>query len=275
MAVAAPLARAFRSTLILVQAVNCGAETMDCSQIRQVIRAAEVYLGNVAWWLEKRGVASEIAVETGPPARGILDVAERSRADLVVMTTHGRSGLGRWAYGSVAEAVLARSPVPVLLVRCHAIEHTLRWDVAPTRVLVPLDGSALAEESLPHALALNQIGNGTIILVRALTTGLPTERRQAEAYLTALAGSLRARGVAVETVVRAGPAGDAILDETRVASADLVAIATRGLTGCGHSTQGEVAADVLLRSETLVLLVPPVGARAIDRVDRPATAPPR
>ena len=76
--------------------------------------------------------------------RTICDATGELQAGLVVMTTHGRSGLGRWLYGSVADQVLRRTDVPVLLVPAAGDRA---WAAGTLRqILVPLDGSALAEE---------------------------------------------------------------------------------------------------------------------------------
>ena len=96
------------------------------------------------------------AVPYAAAAEGILTEIDVQSADLVVMCTHGRSGLGRWIFGSVAEEVLAHSPVPVLLVRPTGTPVTLSAEPGKFRLLVPLDGSAFAEAALPHAAKLAQ-----------------------------------------------------------------------------------------------------------------------
>ena len=83
----------------------------------------------------------------GEAAEVIFATAKATRANLIVMSTEGRGGLGRVLYGSVADDVLRRVPVPVLLVSPRCTES---WD-KPQRVLVPLDGSSLAAEALRPA----------------------------------------------------------------------------------------------------------------------------
>ena len=82
------------------------------------------------------------------------------------MTTHGRGALGRWAFGSVADQVTRRSPVPVLVVRpAETVE-----EAAPAiqRLVVPLDGSTLAEEAVPVAQSLAQRLNVPVHLLTAI-----------------------------------------------------------------------------------------------------------
>jgi nucleotide-binding universal stress UspA family protein len=81
-----------------------GAETRD-------------YLAGMAARLEEEGLQVGAAVRFGDVAAEVLHHAEASEADLIVMATHGRSGLGRWVYGSVADHVLRHATMPVLLVR--------------------------------------------------------------------------------------------------------------------------------------------------------------
>jgi nucleotide-binding universal stress UspA family protein len=100
--------------------------------------------------LRGAGVDAAAEIVFAETVAGILGTAYAARASLIAMSTHGRSGLGRWLYGSVAEGVLRSASVPVLLYRAQGIAVP---DVTPMRqgrhVLVPLDGSILAEQVLP------------------------------------------------------------------------------------------------------------------------------
>jgi len=77
---------------------------------------AKDYLAKVAADLKKSGVATETAIVSGQPAEVILDYAKQNQVALIIMSTHGRSGVSRWAFGSVADRVLRHSVVPVLIV---------------------------------------------------------------------------------------------------------------------------------------------------------------
>jgi nucleotide-binding universal stress UspA family protein len=80
-------------------------------------RDAEEYLAPIAIELASRGVDVRAEVRAGPPVEQILAVAREAGADLIAMTTHGRAGLDRLLFGSVAEAVLRRADVPVFVIR--------------------------------------------------------------------------------------------------------------------------------------------------------------
>lgn len=80
-------------------------------------RQAERYLGRIARKLEAKGIKVRTAVLFWPPAEAIASYAEQKGADIIVMSSHGRSGPSRWAYGSVADKVLRGSCIPVLMIR--------------------------------------------------------------------------------------------------------------------------------------------------------------
>ena len=127
--------------------------------------------------LLERHADSCASLETavGDPAEQILRVAKDLNVGLIVMTTHGRGALGRWAFGSVADAVTRTSPVPVFVVHPQDGDS----EVAPViqRVVVPLDGSPLAEEALPTAMSLVRRLHVPVHLVTAIdvTKILPVE----------------------------------------------------------------------------------------------------
>src|SRR5262249_17655211 len=141
------LARSGGARLLLVRAALAhtvpGADP-TADQVRAVAEA-ETYLADVVGRLKGAKIV-ETAVFYGRPVEAILEEVELRRVDLIVMATHGRSGLGRWLYGSVAEAVVSRSPAPVLLVRAGPGKPTNVAVAAGPRAIVPLDGSAFAEE---------------------------------------------------------------------------------------------------------------------------------
>jgi nucleotide-binding universal stress UspA family protein len=118
---------------------------------RMLERQAHEYLQKAEATLRGDQPQARLEVTRGNPAVEILRVAAEQGIELIAMTTHGRGALGRWVFGSVADRVARSSPVPVLLVRPSEDEPQ---SVAIRRLVVPLDGSALAEEALPTAQAL-------------------------------------------------------------------------------------------------------------------------
>lgn len=107
-------------TVVLLRAAEAPA-TLNADPIDMqvtAVRSAETYLAGVAPRVKELGVANvDTSVWYGPPVEAIVDAARYRHADLIVMSTHGRSGLGRLVMGSVAESVLRSTTTPILLVR--------------------------------------------------------------------------------------------------------------------------------------------------------------
>jgi len=76
---------------------------------------AKSYLSKVANSLKKEGIAAQTAIVSGRPDEKILDYATENQVDLIIMSTHGRSGVSRWTFGSIADSILRHSTVPVLI----------------------------------------------------------------------------------------------------------------------------------------------------------------
>jgi nucleotide-binding universal stress UspA family protein len=117
---AVQLAKAQRGTVVLMRAAAApwlAGEAVVDAQVA-IVREAEEYLGALADRLRADGSGEvDTSVWYGAPATSIVDAAKSQRADLIVMTSHGRSGLGRLILGSVAESVLRGTMTPILLVR--------------------------------------------------------------------------------------------------------------------------------------------------------------
>ncbi|MBI4506345.1 MAG: universal stress protein [Chloroflexi bacterium] len=281
LALAQILAQATGARLVLVRAA--WAQTMpgiDSGEAQlHALSEAQTYLGNAAAHLAEHGLAIETAVPYAPAPDGILVEAGLRRADLIVMSTHGRSGLGRWVYGSVAEAVLRKSPVPVLLVQPTATVETLLTRELRPALLVPLDGSRFAEAALPHAIALARALGGRIVLVRVhvppravpelalVAPGVDEEADQqgrlaAETYLAEVVERLRRERLRPQAVLQTGPAAEGILEGARAARAGVIVMATHGRTGLERLLFGSVATEVLHRSVLPLLLVRPAAVES-------------
>lgn len=86
------------------------------------LKAAQEYLDKIKAQLSKEGLNVEAKVLTGKPAETITDFAQRNRVDLIALATHGRSGISRWVFGSVADKLVRSSSAPVLLIRPQGFE---------------------------------------------------------------------------------------------------------------------------------------------------------
>lgn len=111
------------------------------------------YVAQVAERDTLAGVEVETRTDVGWPAWTILTVAKEDESDLIIMTSHGRTGLSRWFLGSVAEKVIRHAHIPVLLLRDQPLREVFD-EKHPLRVLIPLDGSPASEAVLEPALQL-------------------------------------------------------------------------------------------------------------------------
>ena len=128
------LARERRAKLLLVRAAEAHRLPMADPTEAQVaaVRDGEQYLAGVRDRILRASVADvDVSVWYGPPAEAIVEAAQYRKADLIVMSSHGRSGLGRLVLGSVAETVLRSTAVPILLIRPGAAPLDTPFGDAP------------------------------------------------------------------------------------------------------------------------------------------------
>ena len=222
--------------------------------------------------------------DEGRPADVICRRVREVNADLVVMTSHGRTGLSRAWMGSVADEVVRNATVPVLMLRAHE-ERSAREEVTPfTRILVALDGSAEADAILGPALAMAQCTGAGLTLARvvhpipilifdpvmpAMPTSIVDEDGTAElatqvrAELTAFAEFVERKSglrVGVEVVVNEN-AAEALMQLAAATRADLIALTTHG-RGASRMVIGSVTDRVLRGSQLPLLLFHPAGVNA-------------
>jgi nucleotide-binding universal stress UspA family protein len=257
------LARDYDADLLLVRALRpLGSAEAEV----EAQEDAEGYLRAVAGRLHARGLSVTWKVWYDEPARAIADAARYNDVGLIVMSTHGRGGVNRLLFGSVAETLVRQAPVPVLLVRGE-----LSWQPGDLgRILVPLDGSELSEAVLPVVERLAEPFDFAIELLRAiepippyaaaeLTSSITEdigrlEREDAEAYLAKVAAPLEAKGCRVKAMVALAPAVDAILSAAQEGRVGLIAMTTHGRSGIGRLLLGSVAERVLRTARAPVLL---------------------
>lgn len=193
----------------------------DTAEQDAVARAgAARYLQEIASWLgEGRADDRRVVVLDGSPALAIADYADRVDADLIVMTTHGRTGVERRRLGSVASVVAHHARCPVLLARGEAGEYVPRH-VPLEHILVAVDGTERAEDVATLALRLGALGHPSFRIVHTLSPALvprlahagaagdvALEERErqsgakAESHVCGIAGRLRTAGLRAEVLV--------------------------------------------------------------------------
>jgi len=211
------------------------------------------YLNGVAGDLRDAGIRVSTAVLHGSFAPHIVDEAENEPDTLIAMCSHGRSGLTRWLRGSVTDKILHVTKDPLLIVRAKS-GPSRPAEANIKTIIVPLDGSALAEQILPHAGTIAVAMESQVILVTVTSDDVPDAA--AADCLRRSAEKLRQAGVSSveERVVRGAPAAE-IVDLAHQVPDSLVAMTTYGRSGVGRWLMGSVADRVVRDSESPVLVI--------------------
>ena len=275
--VASALAERLRAELRLVHAHRLAVvdELTHYGMAGEAARStAEHYMLGIADRLRAGGSTNVSAtVVDGHPADAIAAHAAETRADLIVMASHGRTGASRFWLGSVADAVIRSASTPVLMVRGQAAPPSGAHVPLFSRILVPLDGSTAAEAIVPHAVTIAKLSGGEVHLLRVEE---PAESLRTSVWVLAqepddLADRLARADHDLHTLIdrfepdwgpvkptaeaRAGRrAGDTIVEVASERAADLIAMTTHG-RGASRMMVGSVADKVLRGTQCSVLLV--------------------
>jgi nucleotide-binding universal stress UspA family protein len=301
--VAARLARASGGSVVLLRAVIMHIEfwhslvpepRLGQTVVDADLADTEKYLASITTTPALDGVPTETVVLFGPPASTILSVAHSSHADLIVLCSHGYTGMTHWVLGSVAEKVVRHAPIPVFVLReggpVPAGPHP---DAArPLRVLVPLDGSSHAKTAIEPAAnliaALAAPAQGALHLVRVVKpVASESEEKgpeggeqflhKAKRYLSSTVEHLREGllapvvadlklpvtwSVAVDTdvaeaIIRVAENGEDAEGAGVFGGCDLIAMATHGYSGIQHWAMGSITERVLSATKLPLLIVHP------------------
>jgi nucleotide-binding universal stress UspA family protein len=299
---------------VVTTTINGAWVTMESPQLMQdayeLDRArATDYLTAIAQSPDLIRIELNLEVLAGGPAQAILSAADSNKVDLIVICSHGYTGLKRWALGSVAQKVARNSPVPVLVLResGNLPADSYKRDVQPLQALVPLDGSSLAEMALIPAgqlsAALSAPAHGALHLVRVLP--LPSMYEygqddrlaeakkqgmlQAHAYLAAVEQKLRegsladlklqvTSSVVVDTDVAGALIGVAEVSEDMediegFKACGAIAMATHGRSGPKRWMMGSVTERVLSATKLPLLIVRPLEMMDKSHVTSHAATP--
>ena len=284
----------------LARAVNGSLILLHASTGRALDRAPNAEIDTIldqewrAEQLTQAGVTASARAVEGDAGPSIVQAVADLNADLIVMSTHGRGGVGRVVYGSTADYLLHHVSAPILVLPPHGKRA---WpSERPLRILIPLDGSPFAEEAIAPAVKLAQALSAEVWLLRSAEerVGLdalgfayaepaaPADLDAARRYLEQIAAPLRQQGHAVTVAAEAGKPDDAIERLVARESLDLVVMATHGQGGLGRLLLermaqvvtagriplrlGSVTAAIIRRLSTPVLLVCP---ECVSRQDTP------
>jgi len=244
----------------------------------------QAYLDGVARRLREKVSPTPLTLETalleGDVVAALTDHARAGSVDLVVMATHARGAFARFWLGSVADDLVSELTAPVLLIRPGEGKPDLTREADLKTIVVPLDGSELAERAAWRAAEMARLFDADLALVRVNRPGLTSaylpegisgdavnvavdearqieqeEGEEARRYLEEVAAMLAVRGVRCRTdvLVQARPA-EGILTEARECHAGMIAIETHARRGLARLFLGSVAEEVMRRAEVPVLM---------------------
>ena len=290
--VAARVARASGASIVFVHVVLPGVEfgtyTVDHlfalkpGAFEKRLAKANDYLTKVvtAYASKLTGIDVATDIVSGAASPAIFSAARWEQVDLVILCSHGETGLKRWIFGSAAQAAVRHSPVPVLILNENAMVPSALAESQPLRVLVPLDGSPLAETALEPAAHLSSllVAPAAIDLHLLRIVDLPVAGgkfpinfdaalrkeawQEAETYLKEVTDRLRESLVDVKvsitssTVISTDIAGT-IIQQAHESGYDLIAMTTHGRSGLRRLMMGSVTEHVLGATELPLLIVRP------------------
>jgi nucleotide-binding universal stress UspA family protein len=252
------LARRTGATIHLVRASLVRHPPLDNTEEARIVADERAYLVGQANLLGAAQIKASVTLQQADPADAIVTQARQWGADLIVMATHERGPIGRALFGSVTAEVLEATPAPVLLVQPGDASPF----EGPQRVLLPLDGSPLAEEALPVAQQLAQLLDAPLVLALALSTDESPEavaEHPLHAHLRDVAERLAGDGLTTQIEVRNGNAARVIGEIAEETGATLIVMATRAHTGLDRVVLGSTADAVLRATEVPLVMVRPIG----------------
>lgn len=234
-------------------------------------------------------------VMTGIPSVQICAAAMDYDSDVIVMGTHGRTGLEHILLGSTAERVLTAAPCPVLTVRLHVEsdegpELSTSIPIRLQQLVVPVDFSDCALDALEYGVQMAKDFGASLTLLHILepvpygddlTLGQAEQDQRdqrIDSQLRAWVSAIQLEGVSVREVIRGGVPADSILEFVRASAGDLIVMGTHGRRGISHMLRGSVAEAVLRRAPCPVLAMrnpqfSPGHQRVIRMETKPTTRP--
>jgi len=268
-------AKELASAIDLEIQMACATEHQD----KATLRMCSLYLEKVVERLhtQVKRINSESDVKTvvidGEPATALVEYAENEGIDLIIMMSHGRSGIMRWAIGGTANKIIQRCRIPVLLVRASQVLSKRRPVQVFKKILVPLDGSSMGEAALSYVKTIVKVLNCEVILLRVVeivqrvhTVGgldhfvyseQQIERMKDEAlkYLEQIRQQFDEGNVKI--ILRTGDPAQEIIRLSTEENINVVAMSSHGKSGIMQWVMGSVSSKILQAGEAPLLLVRP------------------
>jgi nucleotide-binding universal stress UspA family protein len=252
--------------------------TVSIAFIEQLDRPMKAYLELNSKELQSHGIKASTAIAYGDVADEIISFADKNNINLIIISTHGYSGIKRWVLGSIARKVLYGTCAHVLLIKSKAPKVS---KVELKKLLLPLDGSAFSEAPIPFAEELTKGTEAEIILTVISEPPLvpsygerpinPTwekyrdtlwaeMQKQASEYIEKIKTRLEKQRVKVKSQIIPGELGkvaESIMQVAQKENVDLIAMATHGRTGVSRWVYGGITNRIVEQSLQPVLLIRP------------------
>jgi nucleotide-binding universal stress UspA family protein len=289
---AVPMARAYRAKISFVHVVSPAAPlasmpggtaympaTIVPSQTDNLVKVSQTHLDELAAYLLQEEVRGRAIVCEGNPAYEVVAAAQSLKADLIVLSNTGRSGLKRVVLGSTAERIVRHAHCPVLTVRRQSSGPAMRLLSLETplyperlpwrRILVPLDFSLTSLRALNVAVLLAKQSGARLLLLNVVepnpyATGMEgavlvmpdaTIARNAKQQLPQVARRFIPKSVRATSLVARGRAADVIVETAEEKGVDLIVLSTHGHTGLERMLMGSTAEQVVRQAKCPVLVV--------------------
>ncbi|MCA9946769.1 MAG: universal stress protein [Anaerolineales bacterium] len=261
LAPAVALAEAFSAELVLLRVVVPLSLKLDPDLYQRIIDGGQKEAKRYLSGIQLRSLFSMVPVKgetvVGKAANSILDYAEENGIDLIVMASHGRSGISRWVYGSVADKVLHKAECSLAII--HPQVETKPF--VHKRILVPLDGSLQAEQALGPALKLAHEVAAELVLLRVtemppipkepvdgwpgIESVMQAAELEARIYLERTRQSLVDSDIQISTQVATGSVAESIIDTADEQQVDLIVMSSHGRSGVDRWIFGSVTEKTL------------------------------
>lgn len=280
------LVRVSASTAFMSMAAGADGIALSAEALQQEMDTELAELHAVAAECRTETIADvTTSLERGTVADALAGYARRHDVDLIVISTHGRTGFARLSMGSVTDSLIRATTIPVLVVKPPRSYLNPQVGKAFKRIVVPLDGSALAEQIIPRIATLAEMEGSEVTLLYVLKPHNYSQEQiqdptlpwwekdiaSAQAYLFPIATRLRRRGFTVSSDIVIGEnVPEKIAEFARCEKADLIAIATHGRGGLSRMLYGSVT-DALTRTARVSVFVFHPSAKFADTDAKPLT----
>jgi nucleotide-binding universal stress UspA family protein len=242
---------------------------------RRVNRLLGDYIESTASSLCDEKIEAAPVIIYGSAAEKILGYSKQNDSDLIIMATHGRSGVTRWWMGSVTEKIVSQAITPVLLIpsKKQKTARVKRGGASISKILIPLDGSDTGQAALDHVELVARETNASIHLIQVIAPPGAMEtsvfgnaewdsffkamQDAANDYLGNVIDSLKAKGITAKYDIVIGDPAHEIIKSATKGKVDLIAMSTHGRTGIARWVIGSVADKVLHGARMPMWLVRP------------------